>query len=79
MGTTLKIPMLFGYDAVHGASAVPGVTLFPHNLGMGAIQDTLLIQKAFRVGALEVRGVRSKLRLWTLHCRDSRRPLGTGV
>jgi beta-glucosidase len=56
MGTTLKIPMLFGYDAVHGASAVPGVTLFPHNLGMGAIQDTLLIQKAFRVGALEVRG-----------------------
>jgi len=56
MGTTLKIPMLFGYDAVHGASAVPGVTLFPHNLGMGAIQDTLLIQKAFRVAALEVRG-----------------------
>jgi beta-glucosidase len=54
--TGAKIPMLIAYDAVHGASACPGAVLFPHNLGMGAIQDTLLIQKAFRVGALELRG-----------------------
>jgi beta-glucosidase len=56
MGTTLKIPIMAAYDFVHGASAVPGATMFPHNMGMGAIQDTLLIQKAFRVMALEVRG-----------------------
>lgn len=56
MGTTLKIPILAAYDFVHGASAVPGATMLPHNMALGAIQDTLLIQKAFRVQALEVRG-----------------------
>jgi beta-glucosidase len=54
--STRKIPLLISYDAVHGASAVPGAVLFPHNLSMGAIQDTLLVQKAFRVWAFEVRG-----------------------
>jgi len=56
MGSTTKIPILAAFDFVHGASACPGATMFPHNLAMGAIQDTLLIQKAFRVQALEVRG-----------------------
>ncbi|HUI93926.1 MAG TPA: glycoside hydrolase family 3 N-terminal domain-containing protein [Chitinivibrionales bacterium] len=56
MNGSLKIPVLAAYDFVHGASAVPGATMLPHNLAMGAIQDTLLIQKAFRVCALEVRG-----------------------
>ena len=55
-GTPRKIPLLVAYDFVHGASALPGAVIFPHNLGMGAIQDTLLIQKAYRVTALEVRG-----------------------
>jgi beta-glucosidase len=56
MGTTLKIPILAAYDFVHGASAVPGAVITPHNMGLGAIQDTLLIQKVFRMQALEVRG-----------------------
>jgi beta-glucosidase len=56
MGGSLKIPLLAAYDAVHGASAVPGATMFPQVLGMGAIQDTFLIQKAYRVTALEIRG-----------------------
>jgi len=56
MGTSLKIPILATFDFVHGASDVPGATIFPHNLAMGAIQDTLLVQKAFRAQALEVRG-----------------------
>jgi beta-glucosidase len=55
-GTPRKIPILVAYDFVHGASALPGAVIFPHNMGMGAIQDTLLIQKAYRVTALEVRG-----------------------
>ena len=54
--STRKIPVMVAYDFVHGASAVPGATMFPHNLAMGAIQDTVLIQKAFRVCAFEVRG-----------------------
>jgi beta-glucosidase len=54
--TTLKIPLLCSYDAVHGASAVPGAVIFPHNMGLGAIQDTLLVQKAFRVEGIEIRG-----------------------
>jgi beta-glucosidase len=56
MGATLKIPALFGFDFVHGASALPGAVIFPHNMGMGAIKDTMLIQKAYRVTALEMRG-----------------------
>jgi beta-glucosidase len=54
--TAKKIPLMIGYDGVHGASAVPGATIFPHNLALGAITDTFLIQKAFRVVALEIRG-----------------------
>ena len=30
------IPILFGIDAVHGAGAVAGATIFPHNIGLGA-------------------------------------------
>jgi len=56
MGSSTKIPILAAFDFVHGASAVPGATMLPHNLAMGAIQDTILLQKAFRVQALEVRG-----------------------
>ena len=56
MNTARKVPIIAAYDFVHGASAVPGAVMFPHNLGMGAIQDTVLIQKAYRVTAFEVRG-----------------------
>jgi beta-glucosidase len=56
VGTANKIPIMIGYDGVHGASALPQTTLFPHNMGMGSIQDTALIQKAFRVAACEIRG-----------------------
>ncbi len=56
MGGGMHIPLLIAMDMVHGASAVEGVTYFPHNMALGAIQDTLLLQKAFRVVALEIRG-----------------------
>ena len=29
------IPELFGIDAVHGHSRIPGATVFPHNVGLG--------------------------------------------
>jgi beta-glucosidase len=56
MSTTHKIPILAACDFMHGASAYPGATMFPQNLALGAIQDTFLVQKAWRVTALEVRG-----------------------
>lgn len=56
MNTARKIPILCGSTSAHGAGAIPGATIFPHNMALGAIQDTLLVQKAFRVTAIEVRG-----------------------
>jgi beta-glucosidase len=35
--TPLKIPVIYGYDAMHGNSKVKNATLFPHNVGLGAI------------------------------------------
>jgi beta-glucosidase len=50
------IPMLFGIDAVHGHSNLPGATIFPHNIGLGAAHDPALIQRIGEVTAVEVAG-----------------------
>ncbi|MDE2619477.1 MAG: glycoside hydrolase family 3 protein, partial [Sphingomonadales bacterium] len=42
------IPILFGVDAVHGHSNLPGATIFPHNIGLGAAHDPELVR---RIGA----------------------------
>jgi beta-glucosidase len=55
-GTPRKIPILLGYDGVHGMDVMPGGTIFPHNMGVGAIQDSNLVMKAFRVAGIEMRG-----------------------
>ena len=33
--TRLKIPLLYGIDAVHGHNDVVGTVIFPHNIGLG--------------------------------------------
>lgn len=48
------IPTLFGMDAVHGHSNVPGATLFPHNIGLGAARDPDLLYRIGRVTAVEI-------------------------
>ncbi|MBX9884132.1 MAG: exo 1,3/1,4-beta-D-glucan glucohydrolase [Novosphingobium sp.] len=48
------IPILFGIDAVHGHSNLPGATIFPHNIGLGAAHDPALIQRIGAVTAAEV-------------------------
>jgi beta-glucosidase len=53
--TRLKIPILFGVDAVHGHSNVVGATIFPHNIGLGATRDAKLVEEVNRLTALEVR------------------------
>lgn len=54
--TRLKIPLIYGIDAVHGHNDVVGTTLFPHHIGMGATRNPELVEQAERVTALEVAG-----------------------
>ncbi|VXD07322.1 1,4-beta-D-glucan glucohydrolase [Sphingomonas sp. T1] len=42
------VPVIWGTDAVHGANNIVGATLFPHNIGLGAMRDPALIR---RIGA----------------------------
>ncbi|MBO3744910.1 glycoside hydrolase family 3 protein [Streptosporangiaceae bacterium NEAU-GS5] len=46
--TRLRIPMLYGADAVHGHNNVPGATIFPHNVGLGATRDPALAERIGR-------------------------------
>ncbi|MEY4953471.1 MAG: hypothetical protein RL299_1895 [Pseudomonadota bacterium] len=48
------IPILFGIDAVHGHSNLPGATLFPHNIGLGAARDPALIRRIGEVTGIEI-------------------------
>ena len=50
----LGIPILYGLDAVHGNNNVKGATVFPHNIGLGAANDTQLIKQIAQVTAKEV-------------------------
>ena len=50
----VRIPVLFGVDAVHGHSNLPGVTLYPHNIGLGAAHDTGLLRRIGEATAEEV-------------------------
>lgn len=40
---SVKIPIIWGIDAIHGNSNVYGATLFPHNIGLGAAHDPALV------------------------------------
>ncbi len=55
LGTRLKIPILYGVDAVHGHSNVIGAVIFPHNIGLGATRDAALVEEIGRVTAEEIR------------------------
>ena len=52
--TPLKIPILYGIDAVHGHNNVYGAVMFPHNIGLGATRNPELIRRAAEVTAAEV-------------------------
>src|ERR1700752_759489 len=53
--TRLRIPILFGIDAVHGHSNVLNATIFPHNVGLGCTRNPQLVEQAAQVTAREVR------------------------
>lgn len=50
----LKIPLLFGVDAVHGHNNVLGAVIFPHQIGLGATRNPGLVEWAARVTAEEM-------------------------
>ncbi len=53
--TRLKIPILYGIDAVHGHNNVLNAVIFPHNIGLGCTRDPKLVEQVHRVTAEEVR------------------------
>jgi beta-glucosidase len=54
--TRLKIPLLYGVDAVHGHNNIDGAVVFPHNIGLGATHNPALVEQAEHITALEVAG-----------------------
>lgn len=51
--TRLKVPLIYGVDAVHGLNNLEGTVIFPHNIGMGATRDPQLVERAARITATE--------------------------
>ncbi len=49
------IPIIWGSDAVHGHGKVIGATLFPHNIGLGAMRNPGLMRKIGAITAQEMR------------------------
>lgn len=49
----LKIPVIYGVDAVHGHNNVKGATIFPHNIGLGATRNEQLVEDIARATAVE--------------------------
>lgn len=54
--TRLKIPVLYGIDAIHGANYTQGATLFPQELALAATWEPAFAEQAGAITAYEVRG-----------------------
>jgi len=52
--TPLRIPLMYGIDAVHGHNNVYDAVIFPHNIGMGCTRNSGLVEEAAAVTAREV-------------------------
>lgn len=53
-GVEVAIPLIWGIDAVHGHTNLRGAIVFPHNIGLGAMQNPDLIEKISAVTAHEL-------------------------
>lgn len=51
----IKVPVIWGTDAVHGHNNVFKTTLFPHNIGLGATRDAKLVGRIAHLTAKQVR------------------------
>ncbi len=50
----LGIPLLYGADAIHGHAHVPGATVFPHAIGLGATNNPELVRSVAQATAKEL-------------------------
>jgi beta-glucosidase len=53
----VAIPVIWGSDSVHGNSNIIGATVFPHNIGLGAARDPVLLRKIGEITAIETQVV----------------------
>jgi len=53
-GVEIAIPTIWGIDAVHGHANLSGAIVFPHNIGLGAMNNPDLIEKIAAVTAHEL-------------------------
>ena len=53
-GVEVAIPCIWGIDAVHGHANLSGAIIFPHNVGLGAMNNPDLIEKIAKVTAFEL-------------------------
>ncbi|OUW35160.1 MAG: 1,4-beta-D-glucan glucohydrolase [Flavobacteriaceae bacterium TMED179] len=53
-GVEIAIPIIWGIDAVHGHANLKGSIIFPHNIGLGAMNNPDLIEKIASVTAYEL-------------------------
>ncbi len=51
----IKIPIIYGIDAIHGANYTMGATLFPQEIGQAATWNPALVEKGYQVTAYETR------------------------
>ena len=54
LDSRLKIPLLYGADAVHGHNNVFGAVIYPHNIGLGASRDAELVKRIAAATALDL-------------------------
>jgi beta-glucosidase len=55
--TRLGIPLIYGWDAIHGSGHLKGGTLFPQDIGLGATRNPELVQRVARLTADEMAAV----------------------
>ncbi|GAA4393609.1 glycoside hydrolase family 3 N-terminal domain-containing protein [Actinomadura verrucosospora] len=56
LAAPLRVPMMYGVDAVHGHNNVAGATIFPHDIGLGAARDPALVRRIGAATAEEMTG-----------------------
>jgi beta-glucosidase len=54
LSSRLKIPILYGVDAVHGHGHIDGATIFPQEIGLGATRDADLVRQVGAITAEEM-------------------------
>jgi beta-glucosidase len=54
LATRLKIPIIYGVDAVHGHGNLYGATIFPQEVGLGATRDVALVRQIGQATADEM-------------------------